>query len=77
MDNYDYSAVGQRIRVLRKRKGYNQKELADIIGKSLRTVQKYESGEIEVSIAMANQLAKVLDTTPTFLFGYGDDFSHG
>ena len=70
MNSSDNAAIGLRIRTLRKRKGYNQQELADILGKSLRTVQKYESGEIEVSIAMANQLAKVLDTTPTFLFGY-------
>ena len=70
MNSSDNAAIGLRIRTLRKRKGYNQQELADILGKSLRTVQKYESGEIEVSIAMANQLADVLDTTPTFLFGY-------
>lgn len=70
MDNFDYSAIGKRIRALRKRKGYNQQELADIIGKSLRTVQKYESGEIEVSIAVVNQLAGVLETTPTFILGY-------
>ena len=70
MDNFDYAAIGQRIKTLRKRKGYNQQELADIIGKSLRTVQKYETGEIEVSIAVVNQLAKVLETTPTFLLGY-------
>ena len=70
MNSSDNAAIGLRIRTLRKRKGYNQQELADILGKALRTVQKYESGEIEVSIAMANQLAKVLDTTPTFLFGY-------
>lgn len=70
MNSTDNAEIGLRIRTLRKRKGYNQQELADILGKSLRTVQKYESGEIEVSIAMANQLADVLDTTPTFLFGY-------
>ncbi|MBR3556265.1 MAG: helix-turn-helix transcriptional regulator [Oscillospiraceae bacterium] len=70
MNSSDNAAIGLRIRTLRKRKGYNQQELADILGKSLRTVQKYESGEIEVSIAVANQLARVLDTTPTFLFGY-------
>ena len=70
MNSTDNAEIGLRIRTLRKRKGYNQQELADILGKSLRTVQKYESGEIEVSIAMANQLAEVLDTTPTFLFGY-------
>ncbi len=70
MNNSVNAAIGLRIRTLRKRKGYNQTTLANIIGKSLRTVQKYESGEIEVSIAVANQLAKVLDTTPTFLMGY-------
>ena len=70
MDTFDYSAIGKRIRSLRKRKGYNQQELADILGKSLRTVQKYESGEIEVSIAVVNQLAEVLETTPTFILGY-------
>lgn len=70
MNSADNAEIGLRIRTLRKRKGYNQQELADILGKSLRTVQKYESGEIEVSIAVANQLAEALDTTPTFLFGY-------
>ena len=70
MNSTDNAEIGLRIRTLRKRKGYNQQELADVLGKSLRTVQKYESGEIEVSIAVANQLAEALDTTPTFLFGY-------
>lgn len=42
MDNFDYSAIGQRIKTLRKRKGLNQTQLANLIGKSLRTVQKYE-----------------------------------
>ena len=44
-----------------------------MLGKSLRTIQKYESGEIEVSIAMINELAKVLDTTSTYLIGYEHD----
>jgi len=75
MDNSDYSAIGRRIQTLRKRKGYNQQELANIIGKSLRTVQKYESGEIEASIAVVNQLADVLETTPTFILGYETDIA--
>jgi len=70
MNNLDYSAIGQRIKLLRKRKGLNQKELAGILGKSLRTVQKYETGEIEVSIAVVNQLADILESTPTFILGY-------
>ena len=73
MDSFDYSAIGQRIKVLRKRKGLSQTELANIMGKSLRTLQKYETGEIEISIAVVNQLADILDTTPTFLLGYEAD----
>ena len=65
--------IGQRIRAARKQKGINQTELAALLGKSLRTVQKYESGEIEVSIATINELAKVLDTTSTYLIGYEHD----
>ena len=70
MDNFDYSAIGQRIKTLRKRKGLNQTQLANLIGKSLRTEQKYETGEIEVSIDVVNEIAKHLDTTPTFILGY-------
>ena len=55
MDNFDYPAIGQRIKQLRKRKGLNQTELAQMLKKSLRTVQKYETGEIEVSIAVVNR----------------------
>ena len=61
MDVFDYSAIGQRIKTLRKSKGLNQQDLANLLGKSLRTVQKYETGEIEVSIAIVNELAKLLD----------------
>lgn len=70
MSKHDYTQVGQRIKMLRKRKGMNQRELAAALDKSLRTVQKYETGEIEVSIAIVNQLAELLDSTPTYILGY-------
>lgn len=70
MKNHDYTQVGQRIKLLRKRKGMNQSELAAALDKSLRTIQKYETGEIEVSIAIVNQLAELLDSTPTYILGY-------
>jgi transcriptional regulator with XRE-family HTH domain len=72
MEKSSQLTTGQRIHMLRKRKGYKQKELAEILGKSLRTVQKYESGDIDISIAVINQLADVLDSTPTFILGYDD-----
>lgn len=70
MNKMEVSTIGERIKTLRKKRGYNQKDLAILLGKSLRTIQKYESGEIEVSIAMVNELAKVLDTTSTYLLGH-------
>ena len=70
MNKTESSTIGGRIKTLRKKRGYNQKDLANLLGKSLRTVQKYESGEIEVSIAMVNELAKILDTTSTYLLGH-------
>ena len=43
MSKHDYTQVGQRIKMLRKRKGMNQSELAAALDKSLRTIQKYET----------------------------------
>ena len=57
-------------KMLRKKKGLSQTELAQMLGKSLRTVQKYETGEIEVSISVINQIAEILETSSTYLFGY-------
>ena len=68
--NNEEITIGQRVRKARKGKGYNQTELANVLGKSLRTIQKYENGEIEISISMLNELAKALDTTTTYLLGY-------
>lgn len=69
MNEIERESIGKRLRVIRKKRGLNQTELANLLGKSLRTVQKYESGEIEISIAMINELARKLDTTSTYLLG--------
>lgn len=69
MQNYD-KTIGIRLRALRKAKKLNQTQLAELLGKSLRTVQKYENGEIEISIANINDIAEKLETTPTYLLGY-------
>ncbi len=62
--------LGIKIRDARKAAGMNQTELADRLGKTMRTVQKYESGEIEPSFAMLNEIAKVLNVSPSHLIGY-------
>lgn len=69
-ENVHSSQIGLRIRTARKKKRMNQTELANRLGKALRTIQKYESGEIEVSIAMINEIAKVLECESSYLMGY-------
>lgn len=73
MDNIQV-LIGARITQIRKRAGMSQTEFAEKINKSLRTVQKYESGEIDMPISVLTQIAEVLDTSLNFLVGY--DSSH-
>ena len=44
--------IGERIKAARKAAHLSQTELAQRLDKTMRTVQKYESGEIEPSIAI-------------------------
>ena len=62
--------IGERIKSARKDAGLSQTELAKRLEKTLRTVQKYESGEIEPSIAMINAIAKEINVSPADLIGY-------
>ncbi len=62
--------IGKRIKAARKAARLSQTELANRLDKTMRTIQKYESGEIEPSIAMINAIAKILDTSPADLIGY-------
>lgn len=65
--------IGFRIRAARKAKRLNQTEFAERLNKSLRTVQKYESGEIEVSVAVIKEIAKVLECSPSYLLGWDEE----
>ena len=65
--------IGLRIRAARKAKRLNQTEFAELLKKSLRTVQKYESGEIEVSVAVIKEIAKVLECSPSYLLGWDEE----
>ena len=62
--------IGERIKNARKEAGLSKTEIAERIKKNMRTVQKYESGEIEPSISMINLLADELHVSPAYLVGY-------
>jgi len=64
------SEIGRRIKIARKSAKLSQLDLADQIDKSLRTIQKYESGDIAPSISTINKIAMVLDVSSFHLIGY-------
>lgn len=62
--------IGGRIAKQRKNLRISQTELAEQLGKSLRTVQKYESGEIDMPVSVLEQIADVLKMPINYLMGY-------
>lgn len=65
---------GERINKIRCEKGMTQDELAQAVGyKSRSTIAKIESGERDAPQSMIIALAKVLDTSPSFLMGWNDN----
>ena len=68
--NSNPAEIGNRIKAARKTAKLSQTDLAVKLDKTLRTVQKYESGEIEPSIAVINEIAKILNVSPAELIGF-------
>ena len=68
--------LGERIKEARKRAKLSQTELAKRLNKTLRTVQKYESGEIEPSLLVIRLIAWELKTTPAYLIGFDKSSIH-
>ncbi|KQY78668.1 hypothetical protein ASD52_02155 [Ensifer sp. Root142] len=63
--------MGQRIRAIRKMRGYSQGQLGSLIGLSFQQVQKYENGTNRVSIPVLMQICEVLDAHPMDIIGEG------
>ena len=54
--------VSTRIKIIRKRKGFSQEQLAELSGLSLRTIQRIENGETEPRGDSIKRLAEAFDT---------------
>ena len=65
--------IGQRIKSLRESNGLTQEELGKAIGVNKATVNRYETGVIDIKRTVAIKLAEALDTTPAYLMGWDED----
>lgn len=65
--------VGKRIKMLRKRKGITQDELAKALNTTKQNICKYEIGLVEnVPITKVEEMAKFFNVTPAYLMGWSD-----
>ena len=65
--------IGERIKLLRIKKGMTQEELAIKLGyKSKSSVAHIENGR-DIPRSMVVTLAQILDTTPAYLMGWEDE----
>ena len=63
-------SIGGNIRKYRKEKKITQKQLAELIDKNVRTIQKYENGEIEsIPVNTLIDISKALGINPMNLMG--------
>lgn len=68
MQYYDKKDVGERIKILRKRKHLTQSELSDFLDyTNERQLQRIESGETACSVDKLMEVAQILETSTDFL----------
>jgi transcriptional regulator with XRE-family HTH domain len=60
--------VGSRIRLQRIMRGLTQSELAELVGISFQSVQKYERGENRVSASRLHEFAAALGVNEQYFF---------
>lgn len=64
----DYKIIGQRIREIRKKKGWSQERLSEEIDVAVAYISRIERGD-QVSLKRLAQISKVLGTTLEYLIG--------
>lgn len=65
--------IGDRIKKRREEIGLTLEDVGDYINVNKATVQRYESGNIDVKRTIAIKLAEILQTTPAYIMGWSDN----
>ena len=65
--------TGERIKELRKERGLNQDQLAELASLNRVTVAKYEAGRVEPGAQALGRIADALDVSADVLLGRSDE----
>ena len=68
-----YFDTGEKIRDLRKERGLNQDQLAELASLNRVTIAKYESGRVEPGAHALARIADALEVSTDVLLGRSDD----
>ena len=64
--------IGLRLKKLRENADMTQQEVGNLIGVTKATVNRYETGEIDIKRAIAVKLANVFNVSPAYIMGWED-----
>ena len=67
-------SIGKNIFECRKQRGLTQEQLAHKLGKSVNSVQRYESGAVDIPVSILAEIAAALDVSINYLIGYKPSF---
>lgn len=68
-----YFDTGEKIRELRKERGLNQDQLAELSSLNRVTIAKYESGRVEPGAQALSRIADALEVSTDVLLGRADE----
>ena len=64
--------IGLRLKDLRETAGLTQEEVGNSIGVTKATVNRYETGEIDIKRTIAIKLGNLFDVPPAYIMGWTD-----
>lgn len=74
MDNItSYVEIGCKMKEAREQRNLTQKQLADLIGASHNSISDWENNKNKPDLDTIGMICEVLDISPNYLFGKGDD----
>lgn len=64
---------GDRLKLLREKKGYTHQKLADLLELSISQIWRYESGKTDPTGEILERIARVFNVSADYLLGLTDE----
>lgn len=65
-------SIGEKIYLLREKKGLSQEELAEKLNVSRQTISNWENDKVKIDVEKASELCRIFNVSMDELFGRGE-----